>query len=46
MPNEIKNIFNKKYPKLLENIIGYIEPQNKKISSKENEEKVRDWWTE
>ena len=46
MPNEIKNKFNKKYPKLLENIIGYIEPNNKIISSKENEEEVREWWTE
>jgi|LakMenEpi02Apr12_1017379.scaffolds.fasta_scaffold01958_1 uncharacterized protein YoxC len=46
MPNEIKNRFNKKYPKLLENIIGYIEPNNNTISSKENEEEVREWWTE
>ena len=46
MPNEIKNRFNKKYPKLLENIIGYIEPNNNIISSTENEEDVREWWTE
>jgi len=46
MPNEIKNKFNKKYPKLLENIIGYIEPNNNLISSEENEEEIREWWTE
>jgi chromosome segregation ATPase len=43
MPKEIKNIFDKKHPKLIETILPYIKSQNKKIDE-ELSEFIKSWW--
>jgi hypothetical protein len=43
MPVAVKNIFNKKYPKLIDNILPYI-AKIITIPSKENNDEIGDWW--
>lgn len=47
MPIDIKNKFNKKYPNLISDIVGYI-PSKKPVSSIsiDNKNDIEEWWTD